>query len=358
MRCFSMLFRRTDSLRRQIARRVPYANRVKNPPKILFVNPAGNTYGSERSMLALLAKAKGIKAEAVCPAHSLLSTILIGQGIRTYGLEFNKHTFFKRPDWHLRFFLRFRRILAESRPDVVVVNLDGNTPLVTFAAIRAGIPIVRFSRLEFTPPHRWIDRYCWLNVAAVVCPSELVRQQVIKWVPIYFRERVHRWYDPLAISAVSETETRKLKSELGLNFARVIGFVGRLHFRKGIETAFRALAEIRKQVPGVRLLIVGSHDGSPAGIEYARKLEALTRELGVQDAVQFLGFRDDVSAVMSVCDVCVLPSESESFGMVLTEAWAMGVPTVASDVGGCREITLASGGGRLSPVGKINKKHL
>ena len=47
----------------------------------------------------------------------------------------------------------------------------------------------------------------------------------------------------------------------------------------------------------------------------------------------------------------MLPSESESFGMVLMEAWAQGVPTVASNVGGCREISQASGGGYLAPVG-------
>jgi glycosyltransferase involved in cell wall biosynthesis len=70
----------------------------------------------------------------------------------------------------------------------------------------------------------------------------------------------------------------------------------------------------------------------------------------LQGVVHWLGYRTDVPAIMAACDVCILPSESESFGMVLAEAWAAGIPTVASDIGGCREITMASGGGFLAPV--------
>jgi glycosyltransferase involved in cell wall biosynthesis len=302
-------------------------------------------------MLTLLSKANGIQAEAACPGAGVLAKALAARGIRTHALEFNKYAFSRRPDWHFRFYLRFRRILEESGAEVVVINLDGNVPPVTLAANHTRVPIIRFSRLEFTPPRRWVDRHCWLSAAAVICPSESVRHQVLLWAPPRFRERVHCWYDPLASGEVSDSEISNLRAELGLGSVKVVGFVGRLHFRKGIETLFYAMHEIRKQAPDTVLLLVGSHDGSPDGVEYARKLEVLAREFKLQDAVRFLGYRKDVPAVLSACDVCVLPSESESFGMVLTEAWAVGVPTVASDVGGCREITLASGGGQLCPVG-------
>lgn len=320
-------------------------------PKVLFVNAGGDAYGSERSMMTLLSNVTGVRAEVVCAQNGPLAAILSARKIPTHGIEFNKHRFARRPDWHLSFYFRFERILSESRPDVLVVNLDGNTSLVMLAALRSGIPVVRFSRFEFTPPTRWTDRFCWLKAAAVICPSQLVRDQVLRWAPSEFHSNVHRWYDPLTNAAVSETETRKVRQQLSLNGARVIGYVGRLHFRKGIETLLRAMPAVRARFPEAGLLLIGSHDGSPQGIEYAEKLEALARELGVAEMVRFLGYRKDVAALLSACEVAVLPSESESFGMVLAEAWAQGVPTVASDVGGCREITLASGGGRLAPVG-------
>jgi glycosyltransferase involved in cell wall biosynthesis len=319
--------------------------------KVLFVNPSSAAYGSEKSMLALLAAARNIEAEVVCHPGGSLRDDLCARGIKVHGLEFNKYALGRRPWWHLSLYRRFRHILAESKPDIVVINLGGNTPIVTLAALRAKIPVVRFSRFEFTPPKRWIDKFCWLKASAVICPSAHVHRQFNEWAPAHFRPRVHHWYDPYLGSPVSETQRRKVRDELGLGDAKTIGYVGRLHPHKRVETAILALAEIRRDAGDVRLLIVGGHDDSPSGASYGESLRQRVRELGLQDVVHFLGYREDVSAEMAACDVCVLPSQSESLGMVLMESWAQGVPTVASDVSGCREISLASGGGLLFPVG-------
>jgi len=319
--------------------------------KSLFISPAGAAYGSERSMLALL-RAGRFEAEVVCPGGGALERELKQLGIKVYPLEFGKFSVRQNPLWHVGFYRRFRRTLKASQPDAVVINLDGNTPLVTLAAVRAGIPIVRFSRFEFQPPTRWLDRWCWLQTKAIICPSELVKQQVLAWAPSSFQGRVHRFYDAYTGRAAKPEEITAFRREFNLGNDKLIGCIGRLHRGKRVEIAIEALAEVRKQVDNVRLLIVGSHDGSPAGIAYHTELQQLASALGVREVVQFLGYRspEAMPAAMAALNVCVLPSESESFGMVLMEAWAQGVPTVASDVGGCGEITRASGGGLLAPV--------
>jgi glycosyltransferase involved in cell wall biosynthesis len=113
------------------------------------------------------------------------------------------------------------------------------------------------------------------------------------------------------------------------------------------------LAKVRQQVGDARLLIVGGFNGSKEEAAYKKELEELATRLGVADHVTFTGYLNhgQIACAISTFHVGILPSESESFGLVLVEAWAQGVPTVASDVGGCREITLASGGGALCPVG-------
>jgi glycosyltransferase involved in cell wall biosynthesis len=302
-------------------------------------------------MINALPRSKQFDAEVVCPANGSLAKKLFELGIPCRPLEFGRHTLVRRPDWHLGFYIRFRRILRSYKPDAMVINLDGNTPLVTLAAIRSQTPIIRFCRFEFAAPRRWIETYCWRKASAIVCPSEMVREQVLRWAPASFHHRVYRWYDPIELQPPSADKQEQLRVELNCRHSKVIGLVGRLDPPKGIETAIRALLLIRRRFPDVRLLVVGDHNGSPAGAEYARSLLTMTRSLDLQDAVSFLGYRNDVPVLLSLLDVCLLPSESESFGMVLAEAWAAGIPTVASDVGGCREITLASGGGRLSPVG-------
>ncbi|MCX6966285.1 MAG: glycosyltransferase [Verrucomicrobia bacterium] len=303
-------------------------------------------------MLKLLEK-RNFCAEVVCPGGGPLEENLHKLGVKHHHLEFGKYAFSRRPDWHFAFYSRFRKILKESRPEVVVINLDGNTPLVTLAAVRAGIPIIRFSRFEFQRPQRWLENWCWLKASAVICPSELVKRQVLEWAPADFSSKVHCWYDPHVERPVSDTEIKEFREKAGLGASKTVVFVGRLHPLKRIETAFRALREIRQTFADARLLLVGFHDGSGPGAAYEKSLRDLAVQLGISNAVLFLGYMDrgDVPVVMAASDVCVLPSASESFGMVLTEAWSVRTPTVASDVGGCREITSASGGGLLVPVG-------
>lgn len=319
--------------------------------KAIFVSPAGAAYGSERSMLALL-RARTFEAEVVCPVGGALEKELQQLGIKVHPLEFGKYSVRQNPLWHVGFYRRFRRILKASRPDVVVVNLDGNTPLVTLASVRTGIPVVRFSRFEFQPPTRWFDRWCWRKASAIICPSELVKQQVLAWAATELYPRIHRFYDAYAGRVATAPEVAAFRQEFNLGADKVIGCVGRLHRGKRIETAIGALAEVLKQVGNARLLIVGG-DGSPDEAAYKRELQQLAADLGMREAVIFAGIRlaEEMPAVFAALDVCVMPSESESFGMVLMEAWAQGVPTVASDVGGCGEITRASGGGFLAPVG-------
>ena len=148
-------------------------------------------------MLALLG-ARKFEAEVVCPGGGVLSRELRLLGVKQHPLEFSKYSVRQNPLWHVGFYRRFRQILKLSKPQVVVINLDGNTPLVTLATARAGIPIIRFSRFEFKPPTRWLDRWCWLKAMAIVCPSDLVKQQVLAWAPPEVHSRVHRFYDAYA----------------------------------------------------------------------------------------------------------------------------------------------------------------
>jgi len=302
-------------------------------------------------MLALL-RARQFEAEVVCPSGGALEGELRELGVKVHPLEFGKYSVRQNPLWHVGFYRRFRQILKQSNPHVVVINLDGNTPLVTLAAHRAGFPLIRFSRFEFKPPTRWLDRWCWLKAKAIICPSELVKRQVLDWAPPQLHSRVHRFYDAHAGRAATPEGAAAFRQEFRLGNDKIIGCVGRLHRGKRIETAIEALTEVRKHVGNARLLIIGG-DGSPDETDYKGELQQLATDLGVREAVTFTGYRpaEDMPAAISSLDVCVLPSESESFGMVLIEAWAQGVPTVASNVGGCCEISQASGGGYLASVG-------
>lgn len=121
--------------------------------------------------------------------------------------------------------------------------------------------------------------------------------------------------------------------------ARVILALGRLHTNKAFDVLIRALAS----VPGAVLWLAGD------GPERA-SLEALARSCGVEARVRFLGWRDDVPALLSACDLLCCPSRHEPLGNVILEAFAHGAPVVAAASDGPRELIDDGVNGLLAPV--------
>jgi D-inositol-3-phosphate glycosyltransferase len=130
------------------------------------------------------------------------------------------------------------------------------------------------------------------------------------------------------------------RRELGYGSERVLLFVGRLERLKGVEVVIRALALLRdRRHDDVRLLILGedSHEGDESEKD---RLKAIASETGVRDRVDFVGSvaHHELPYFYAAADVCVMPSYSESFGLVALEAQACGCPVVASGVSGLRSV--------------------
>ncbi|HOX25992.1 MAG TPA: glycosyltransferase family 4 protein [Candidatus Krumholzibacteria bacterium] len=121
--------------------------------------------------------------------------------------------------------------------------------------------------------------------------------------------------------------------------------VGRLTPVKGIDLALAALAAAPPEVPW-HLDVIG--DG-----KLRDALEAQARELGVGDRVTFHGFRRDVYAVLAHSDLLVMSSHHEGLPYTLLEAMSLGLPTLASDVGGLAEVLRHEETGLLVPVGDV-----
>jgi D-inositol-3-phosphate glycosyltransferase len=116
-------------------------------------------------------------------------------------------------------------------------------------------------------------------------------------------------------------------------------FVGRIQPLKGVEVAVRALAALGPDHADARLAVVGGPSGPRGDVELGRMV-SLVGELGLEDRVFFVPPRPHelLSTYYRAADVCLVPSRSESFGLVALEAAACGTPVVASDVGGLRTL--------------------
>ena len=120
--------------------------------------------------------------------------------------------------------------------------------------------------------------------------------------------------------------------------------IGRLIPVKGHLVLLRALAQARTRAPGIALDVAGQGPLEPA-------LKAYAAELGLSDAVRFLGFVSPIQGAIEGAAAVVVPSLGEGFGMVALEAMERGRPVIASDVGGLPEIVADGETGFVVPAG-------
>jgi len=121
--------------------------------------------------------------------------------------------------------------------------------------------------------------------------------------------------------------------------APLVLVMSRLHEKKGIDTIIEALT----RCPGVYLWLAGE---GPARAAY----QTQCRALGLDDRVRFLGWRTDRAALYRAADIVALPSRYEPFGTVITEAWAMRRPLVATRAAGAQAYVSDGSDGLLCPI--------
>lgn len=185
-----------------------------------------------------------------------------------------------------------------------------------------------------------VDRLARSRVALVLPVSEAVAAALLARGYDASRMRVIlNGVDPEAVAAAAAAPPPTLPENVPL-----AGVVARLEPVKAVDVFLRAAALVAARIPDARFAVAG--DGP-----LRCGLESLAASLGLAGRVAFLGWVEPVEPLLARLDVCVLPSRSEGLPVVLLEAMALGVPVVASAVGGVPEVVEDGVTGALVPPG-------
>lgn len=165
--------------------------------------------------------------------------------------------------------------------------------------------------------------------------SNAVRDDIRACLPRFPAEHIETLYNRIDVEAVQaeQISREQARKHLGLpQDAWVVGNVGRLHPDKDQATLVKGFALALPQLPaGSLLAIMGSG-------RLEQQLKNLAIELSVADSVRFLGQIPNGRRYFKAFDLFALTSDHEPFGMVLLEAMAAGVPVIATDCGGAKEV--------------------
>jgi glycosyltransferase involved in cell wall biosynthesis len=245
---------------------------------------------------------------------------------------------------------RLRAKVMEIGPDVVHTHLGHADFLGHVACV--GLPVLRFCTMHNVWfKWTWKDHiifwaYALLFATAarrcqVICISQCVADHVRNrlFVP---PSRVHVVYN--GIPAVTVTETRdQLRARLGIQNDRfVVLFVGRLRIQKSVDTLLEAVSAIGPRIPNLLVLLVGEG-------EEEERLRTMARSLGLDGVVEFRGTTAHPEHYFAAADIFVLPSIFEGLGLVVLEAFRAGIPVVATNIEGPKELITDGTTGLLFP---------
>jgi len=222
----------------------------------------------------------------------------------------------RRVSNHLRRIPSFRRVIRETRPDIIISFMDRTNVLVLLAAIGLGIPIIVSERIDpqrYSPgfPYNYLRRWLYRKAAAVIVQS--------KGQADWFKQMSTRVaVIPNPVNAC--TNDRNSQAER----TSTIIAVGRLTRQKGFDLLLTAFAKVHKKHPEWNLAIYGDGPERPA-------IERQIRELKLNEKVQLPGLTTSLTAHLRTAGCFVLSSRFEGFPNVLIEALACGCPVIATN---------------------------
>ena len=168
-----------------------------------------------------------------------------------------------------------------------------------------------------------LERCVYRRYARIICISFAVQRSLSEWLNLKeINEKMVVIYNGVRMFPLSARESREQR---GLRLLTV----GSHSHWKGIDIGLKAAALISEDIESYTLIGEGPETG---------ELQRLADELNIREKVKFIGFTDDIGPILADCDIAIVPSRREGFGLFAVEALSSGIPVVASEVPGLSEV--------------------
>jgi glycosyltransferase involved in cell wall biosynthesis len=306
-------------------------------PRLLIFCEYPTLLGGERSMLSTLpaVTAAGFDVQVASPSSGPLADALRDVGIPIVPWQTHDDAGERLPLSQLR--SQLASLISRRRPALLHANSLSTARISGPVALECGVASIGHLRDITSLSHQVV---CDLNAhGRLVAVSQATRDfHIAQGIDASRCVVVHNGIDLTHFSP--RPRTRYLHQELAIpTSCRLMPTIGQIGLRKATDIVLSAARSISRDVPDAHWLIVGERTSNK---EESRELEAKLRSIATEKPLagrtHFLGVRSDVVRIMNECDLLLHAARQEPLGRVLLEAAASGLPVVATDVGGTREI--------------------
>jgi glycosyltransferase involved in cell wall biosynthesis len=333
----------------------PASGSISSPVRILFViDSLWGSGGAERSLLRLTQSLPDCFQCQVLTFHSHEQARAFRESFpcRVHYWQLNNLYDLTA----LRTALRLRRLVRDQHIDIVHTFFSISDLWAGLVARLSGARILISSRRDMgilrARWHKLGYRLLGSMYDQVQAVSEQVAHQTIE------TDRVDPARVVIVRNGIEEgwqdarpEQVRQLRDSLGIAPGTpVISFVGNWRRVKGVDTLVRAAALVAQSVPQARFLVAGHFGANPADARFTQEVRSISREIGADRVVRFLGHCPQIPALLRISDIFVQASRSEGLSNALLEAMLTGLPCVATSVGGTAEVVLEGVTGFLVPA--------
>ena len=223
-----------------------------------------------------------------------------------------------------------KQIIRKNNSDIKIITTLHGTDITLVGLEPSFLPLVKFSIEESD------------GVTAV---SKFLRETTLTNYSISKDiEVINNFIDT---SLFTDKKNEVMRKKIAPNGERILIHTSNFRVVKRVTDTIRILAIVKKEIP-TKLILVG--DGPDRS-----ECERLSRELGLQDDVIFLGKQDGLEEILTCGDIFLMPSQSESFGLAALEAMSCGLPIVSSSVGGLPELNHHNNTGFIAEFGDVKR---
>jgi glycosyltransferase involved in cell wall biosynthesis len=284
---------------------------------------------------------RGHQVSLICRPGTILEKNALFEGFDVTTLKMNS-------DFDIKAIFKIRKLLKEKKIQLISTNMDKELRIGGIAAKLAGnIAVVPSREVDYPLKNKLRYRFTYNYLADhIIANSFSTKKTLLKEAPWLSPDKIEVIYKGINPHPYIENsgKGKELRKELKISDSeKVIGFVGQIIERKGINDILKSIPGVVEKIPDVKYLFAGE-----GKLESFLKSEI--KRMGIEKNVLFAGFRKDIPSVMNAVDLLILPSVVEGFGYVLVEAMAAGKPVVATNVSSIPEIVLDKKTGILIDV--------